>query len=37
MLGTLAGSLVGVLRKGWEILDFTDCTPFYEGAVAHPD
>jgi hypothetical protein len=37
MLGTLAGSLVDVLRKGWEILDFTDCRPFYEGAVAHPD
>jgi AsmA protein len=37
MLGTLADSLVGVLRKGWEILDFRDCRPFYEGAVAHPD
>jgi AsmA protein len=37
MLGTLAGSLVDVLRKGWEVLDFRDCPPFYEGAVAHPD
>jgi AsmA protein len=36
MLGTLADSLVGVLRKGWEILDPRDCLPFYEGAVAHP-
>jgi AsmA protein len=36
MLSTLAGSLVGVFRKGWDILDFRECRPFYEGAVGHP-
>lgn len=36
MLRTLAESLVGVLRKGWEIIEFKDCRPFYEGTVAHP-
>jgi len=35
MLETLAGSLIGILRKGWEIVDFRDCEPFYEGSVTH--
>lgn len=33
MLGTLAESLTGVIRKGWAIIDFRDCRPFYEGRV----
>jgi AsmA protein len=33
MLGTLAQSLTGVIRKGWAIIDPGDCRPFYEGRV----
>ncbi len=35
VLGSLAGSLVGVVRQGLDIFDFRDCTPFYQGKVAH--
>lgn len=37
MLGTLAGSLVGVLRQGWEIVDLSECEPYYQGSVEHPN
>ncbi len=37
MLSTLANSLLDVFRQGWEIIDPTDCQPFYEGSVAHPE
>lgn len=36
MLSTLAGPLVGTLKKGWQIIDPGECQPFYQGVVDHP-
>jgi len=37
MLRTLAGSLLGILKTGWDLLDPGDCKPFYQGTVQPHD
>jgi len=36
LVETLAGPLVGILKKTAKILDPRKCKPFYQGSVAHP-